>query len=425
MTANTNKKWSVLTLSTLAFTVNFAVWTLFSIIGIRIKEELGLNETEFGLLVATPILSGSLCRLPLGLITERFGGRLISFLHLLFVAIPTFGLAYGNAYWHYLVIGFFVGISGGAFAIGITYTSAWFESRQQGLAMGIFGAGNVGVALTNIIAPLIMVAYGWRTVPQVYALTLVAVAFLFWFFTQPDAVHQQRLRSKNFPPLNEQLKPLMQLRVWRFGLYYFFVFGGFVALALWLPRYFVDEYGLSLINASYLTLAFTLPGTLVRALGGWLSDQIGARQVNWMVFWICMVCLFVLSYPETSMTIHGIDKEISLNIGINVYVFTALIFVMGIAMGFGRASIYRLIHDYYPNNMGSVGGMVGLLGGLGGFALPIIFGAAVDITGVRSSCFMLLYGLLGMCMIWMYYAIKVDELLERIRLARDSDFLSK
>ena len=122
-------------------------------------------------------------------------------------------------------------------------------------------------------------------------------------------------------------------------------------MALWLPRYFVDEYGLSLINASYLTLAFTLPGTLVRALGGWLSDQIGARQVNWMVFWICMVCLFVLSYPETSMTIHGIDKEISLNIGVNVYVFTALIFVMGIAMGFGRASIYRLVHDYYPNNM--------------------------------------------------------------------------
>lgn len=404
------KQYSVLGMSTLSFAVNFAVWTMFSIIGIRIKDELGLSEAQFGLLVALPILTGSLIRLPLGMLTDRFGGRIVFFIHMLLVAIPIYGLAFATQYWQYLVLGLFVGLAGGSFAIGIAYTSAWFEKKHQGTAMGIFGAGNAGAAITNLVAPLIVVAFGWRMVPQVYSIAMLVMAVLFWFFTYTDPAHQKdQAQQLSRPTFKKQLAPLRELRVWRFGLYYFFVFGGFVSLALWLPKYYIGQYGLDLKTASFITLLFTLPSGLIRALGGWFSDRFGGRVVNWGVFWVCLVCLFFLSYPPTTMTVHGIDSEISLNIGMGVGLFTLLVFIVGIAMGFGKASVYRVIHDYYPSNMGTVGGMVGVIGGLGGFFMPIVFGYAADLLGVRSSCFMVLFVLTASCMIWMHFAIKKQK----------------
>jgi len=400
------KQWTVLGMNTVAFAFNFAVWTMFSIIGIKIKQELNLNDTEFGVLVATPILTGSLTRLPLGLLSDRFGGRLVFFIQMLLVAIPTYGLAFATEYWQYLVVGLFVGLAGGSFAIGIAYTSAWFEKERQGLAMGIFGAGNAGAAVTNLVAPLIVVALGWRMVPQIYSLAMVIMAVVFWIFTYNDPIQQSHKEQGTFPTMAEQLTPLKKLQVWRFGLYYYFVFGGFVALALWLPKYYVGEYGLSLESASLITMAFTLPSGLVRALGGWMSDKYGARTINWGVFWVCLIALFFLSYPQTTLIIHGIKGNITFNVGANLTAFTLLVFVIGIAMGIGKASVYRIIHDYYPDHMGSVGGIVGVLGGLGGFTLPIIFGAASDIFGIRSSAFMVLFGAVAICMIWMSIAIR-------------------
>lgn len=406
MTTTTTKRNLVLTMSTLSFAVNFAVWTMFSIIGIKIKAELNLTDTQFGLLVATPILTGSITRLPLGILTDKFGGRIIFFIQMILVAIPTYGLAFANQYWQYLVIGLFVGLAGGSFAIGIAYTSAWFDKQHQGTAMGIFGAGNAGAAITNLVAPIIVVSFGWRAVPQVYSLAMLLMAIAFWFLTYTDPRHaEHKAGTRTLPTLAEQLKPLGELRVWRFGLYYYFVFGGFVALALWLPKYYLNEYSLDLKTASFITLLFTLPSGLIRALGGYVSDKAGARVVNWWVFWISAVSLILLSYPATQMTIQGIEGPIQMNIGLNVYAFTFLVFVVGIAQGFGKASVYRLIHDYYPNNMGSVGGMVGVIGGLGGFSLPIFFGIASDLIGIRSSCFMLLFGLVAVCMVWMNYSI--------------------
>ena len=225
------KQISVLTMNTLAFAVNFAVWTMFSIIGIRIKQQLNLSETEFGLLVATPILTGSLVRLPLGILTDRFGGRIVFFVQMIIVAIPIYGLAFATQYWQYLTLGLFVGLAGGSFATGIAYTSAWFSKERQGTAMGIFGAGNAGSAITNLAAPLLVVAYGWRMVPQVYSVAMLVMAIVFWFFTYPDPKTEERKQSGVKLTLGQQLTPLMDLRVWRFGVAYYFVFGGFVALA--------------------------------------------------------------------------------------------------------------------------------------------------------------------------------------------------
>jgi len=417
MASHTQKQWSVLTMNTVAFACNFAVWTMFSIIGLKIKEELGLSDTQFGVLVATPILTGSITRLPLGIMTDRFGGRIVFFIQMLLVAAATYGLALATEYWQYLVAGLFVGLAGGSFAIGIAYTSAWFEKDRQGTALGIFGAGNAGAAITNLVAPMIVVAAGWQMVPKVYSVAMLIMAIVFWFLTYDDPMQEERKRTGTHKKLSDQLAPLKELRVWRFGLYYYFVFGGFVALALWLPKYYMGEYGMDLKTAAFITILFTLPSGLVRALGGYISDKAGARAVNWWVFWISAACLFVLSYPQTSFIIHGMQGDMAFDINIGVWTFTALIFVVGIAMGFGKASVYRILHDYYPDNMGSVGGMVGVLGGLGGFTLPIFFGLLSDYTNIRTSCFMLLFGLVAVCMIWMNYSIlqlkKESELVGR------------
>ncbi|MET1254434.1 MFS transporter [Aliikangiella maris] len=405
MATHTTKQYSVLTMNTIAFAFNFAVWTMFSIIGLKIKQELGLTDTEFGVLVATPILTGSITRLPLGMLTDRFGGRIVYFIQMIVVAIATYTLAFAHSYWQYLVAGLFVGLAGGSFAIGIAYTSAWFEKEKQGTAMGIFGAGNAGAAITNLVAPMIVVAAGWQMVPKVYSVAMALMAVVFWFFTYDDPGLEERKNSGQHKTIAEQLAPLKELRVWRFGLYYYFVFGGFVALALWLPKYYIGEFGLDIKTASLITMIFTLPSGVIRAAGGYASDKLGARTVNWWVFWISAGCLFFLSYPETSFVIKGIKGEVNFNIGLGVEIFTLFVFIVGIAQGFGKASVYKLLHDYYPNNMGSVGGMVGVLGGLGGFTLPIFFGILSDYTDVRSSCFMLLFILVAICMLWMNYSI--------------------
>ncbi|MBL8254229.1 MAG: NarK/NasA family nitrate transporter, partial [Candidatus Competibacter sp.] len=395
------KQVSVLTMNTMAFAVNFAVWVMFSVIGIKIKAELNLNETEFGLLVATPILTGSLVRLPLGILTDRYGGRIIFFIQMLLVSVPTWLVTYATEYWQYLVLGLFVGLAGGSFAVGIAYTSAWFSKERQGTAMGIFGAGNAGSSLTKFIAPMIIGAFGaWQMVPRVYAVALVVMAVLFWFFTYTDPLHEKGAdQNRARPGLGQQLMPLLDPRVWRFGLAYAFVFGAFVAMALWLPKYYVGEYGLPLATAAFLTIFFDLPSGAIRALGGWASDKWGGNTVTWWVLWVSLICLFILSYPPTTLVIHGIKGEVSVNLAVGITLFTVLVFVVGLAQGFGKASVYRSLADHYPSQMGVVGGIVGLIGGLGGFVLPIMFGVAADAVGVRSSCFMLMFALVVVTMI--------------------------
>ena len=421
MAYDRRKQISVLAMNTLAFTVNFAVWTMFSVIGIKIKEELGLNQTEFGLLVSTPILTGSLVRLPLGLLTDRYGGRIVYSIQMILVAVATYGLAFADQYWQYLAIGLCVGLAGGSFAIGIAYTSAWFEKEKQGTALGIFGAGNAGAAVTNMVAPLIVVALGWRAVPEIYSLSMLVMAILFWFLTYPDPLLEERKREGTMPTVGEMLLPLRETRVWRLGIAYYFVFGGFVALALWLPHYYMAAYGLDLMAAAYIALFFTLPSGVIRALGGWFSDKWGGNTVTWWVFWVSIVCLFFLSYPSTTFVVHGIRGDVTFNVAIGVTLFTILVFIVGIAQGIGKASVYRSIADYYPENMGAVGGLVGVVGGLGGFSLPIMFGIAADVTNVHSSTFMLMYGVLAGVMIWTWMAARSEqaEILERDPTLRD------
>ncbi len=390
---------SVLIVSTLAFTVCFMVWMMFGVIGIPIKKTLNLNATEFGLLTATPVLTGSLVRVPLGIWTDRYGGRIVMTL-LMAATVPAIWLmSYATAYWHFLVIGLFVGLAGGSFSVGTPYVARWFPKQRQGLAMGVFGAGNSGAAVNKFIAPAILLAFGWTMVPQVYAGIMLGTVILFWMFSHSDPAHLVPSDVKFI----DQLKLLKDPAVLKYCQYYSIVFGGYVALSLWMVQYYVGEYGLDIRTAALLAACFSLPGGVLRAVGGWMSDRHGAHSVTWWVMWVSWVCLFLLSYPQTEFTVKTIDGPKTFFIGLNVYVFTALMFILGIAWAFGKASVFKYISDEYPHNIGAISGIVGLAGGLGGFVLPIMFGALMDLTGIRSSAFMLLYGIVWVSLTWMYW----------------------
>jgi NNP family nitrate/nitrite transporter-like MFS transporter len=393
------RAWRVLGVSTLAFTACFMVWMMFGVIGIPIRKALNLNATEFGLLTAMPVLSGSIVRVPLGIWTDRFGGRIVM-AWVMGLTIPAIWLlSYATQYWQFLALGLVIGLAGGSFSVGTPYVARWFPRSQQGFAMGIYGAGNSGAAVNKFIAPAILVAFGWTMVPQVYAAIMLGALLLFWFLSATDPSHH----SAGSVSFAEQFKALNDPRVLRYCQYYSIVFGGYVALSLWMVQFYVGEFGLDIRVAALLAACFSLPGGVLRAVGGWLSDKYGAHSVTWWVLWVCWICLFLLSYPQTDLTVATVDGPRTFHIGLNVYAFTGLMFVLGIAMAFGKASVFKYISDDYPKNIGAISGVVGLAGGLGGFVLPIMFGALMDLTGIRSSAFMLLYGVVWVSLIWMYF----------------------
>jgi NNP family nitrate/nitrite transporter-like MFS transporter len=387
----------VLLVSTLAFAVCFAAWLMFGVTGIPIRKELGLNASEFGLLTATPVLTGALFRLPLGIWTDRFGGRIVMFILLVTCAVPLWISSYATALWQFLLLGLALGLVGGSFAVGTPYTSRFFPKNRKGLTMGIFGAGTTGAAINMFVAPPLVSSYGWQSVPRVYAVTLVVTAALFWLLSAPDP------RTSGSPvPLRQQLAVLRDPRVWKYCQYYSIVFGGFTAVSIWMPQYFVNEYHFPIGQAGLMAASFALPAGVLRALGGFLSDRFGAHNVTWWVLWAAWVCLFHLSYPQTDFVVQTIRGPVSFHLGLPAWGFAALLFALGVSFACGMASTFKYISDDFPDNMGVVSGIVGLAGGLGGFLLPVLFGIMLDLIGLYSSCFMLLYGIVWVSLILSY-----------------------
>jgi len=396
-----------LTLSTIAFTVCFAVWTIFSIIGVALKDQLGLSETQFGLLIGTPVLTGSLVRIALGIWTDRYGGRLVYTMTMLAAAVATSLLVFAQTYEQFLIAALGVGLAGGSFAVGVAYVSRFYPQKQQGTALGIFGAGNVGASVTKFVAPFVMVAFGWQAVALSWAAVLAVMAVVFWFTTEDDPVLIKR-RQEGAPQrsLAAEFAPLRDVRVWRFGLYYFFAFGAFVALTLWLPRYLIGVYGFDIKTAGMVAAAYSIPASLFRAYGGSLSDKIGARTVMYWTFGVSAVATFILALPPSDMLVHGTSGSFTVNFGISPWAFIGLVFVLGFFMSLGKAAVYKHIPAYYPENVGAVGGLVGMIGGLGGFILPLLFGWLNDATGLWSSCFMALFVLVAVSFALMHIAVR-------------------
>ncbi|MCC5879600.1 MAG: NarK/NasA family nitrate transporter [Idiomarina sp.] len=410
--------WRALSVATLAFAANFSVWTMYAVLAIQIQQDLALSGTELGVMLAAPMISGALLRFPAGILAEYLPARTL-WIGLMIAQIPALViLPFISSFWGFFALGLWLGISGVSFTLGVRYVTDWFGRRQQGLALGIFGVGNAGAAISFILLPLLTNWFSWQWAGPAYAVGMVIVLLLFIGFAPvtPGFIPAYR------PAWRTQLHPLKQLQVWRLGLYYFFVFGSFLALILWLPNYYMQAYELTLNQAMAFTLFFVITSSMVRALGGWFADRYGGRAVNWSVFWVCLVCLFFLSYPPTTMTIHGLQQDVVLRIEVNVWLFTGLIFVIGVAQGFGRASVFKLIHDKYPQQMGSVGGYVATIGALGGCVLPIAFGFMQDLLGIASAAFMVLYAVLACCMTVMFIAIKSERYKKELNEALSSDF---
>ena len=472
------KAISVLTANTLAFTVCFAVWMMNGVL-ITFLVDNGVydwDKAQMGWLIGIPVLTGAIFRLPAGMLTDRFGGRGVFAVVMLLTAAAAYLDSYANGFWGFIVGGLGFGLAGTSFAVGIAYSSVWFPQHQQGTALGIFGAGNAGAAVTAMGAPVILNALtdgganleAWRWLPRIYAVALVVMTVIFWVMTFPKKPEEEVTRT-----MVQRLTPLKKVRVWRFGLYYFLVFGGFVALAQWLIPYYVNVYTVSVATAGLLSSIFTLPSGVIRALGGWMSDKFGARTVMYWVLSGCAIsCLLLIvprmdvrspgqgvialrggtvtavaddvvevdgrPYPLVPMTAEGPRREGTLiwptmsfgqdpvvEVGdevsrkqllakgethiyfqANIWIFTALVFVIGILMGIGKAAVYKHIPDYYPNDVGTVGGIVGVLGGLGGFVCPILFGYMLKGTGIWTTTWMFFLALTVACLGWMHWTIR-------------------
>lgn len=396
--------------TTISFAACFAVWTIFSIIGIGIKDELGLSSSAFGLLLGAPILSGSLARFVAGIWADQIGGRRVMAVIMLVAAASTLLLSYAGSYAEILLAALAVGVAGGLFSAGATYVLKFYPGESASRALGILGAGNAGAAVTHLIAPLVMIAMGWQAVAQIWATVLAAIAVLSLILTREDDDKPMRhARGRASRMMHEQLAVLKNLQIWRFSFYYFFLFGGFVALALWLPHYLMGVYGLDIRIAGLLSAAYVISTSMFWFYGGQLADRYGARIVLYLTFAISLLCTFMLSYPPTTYTVEGVRELIIFHTSMGLVPFFVIIVSLGFVMGLGRAAVFKQIPVYYPNHVGVAGGLVGMIGGLGGFVLPLAFGVLNDLTGVWTSAFALMFLLVAVSLIWMYGAIRHME----------------
>ncbi len=389
----TRQAWSVLIVSTFAFTVCFMVWMMFGVIGIPIKKMLNLNSTQFGLLMSMPVLTGSLVRVPLGIWTDKYGGRIVMAAVMAATVPAIWMMGYATEYWHFLTI---APLTLPAGSPRIARARLWVFMAQAirarpstSLLRRSFWWPSAGPWCPRCTPPSCWARWCCSGCSATATLPIWCPA------TSSSPTSSRRSRT--------QLKALKDPKVLKYCQYYSIVFGGYVALSLWMVQYYVGEFGLDIRVAALLAACFSLPGGVLRAIGGMLSDKYGAHSVTWWVMWVSWICLFLLSYPQTDFTIATVNGPKTFHIGLNVYVFTGIMFLLGICWAFGKASVFKYISDDYPQNIGTISGIVGLAGGMGGFVLPIMFGALMDLTGIRSSAFMLMYGVVWVSLIWMYF----------------------
>ena len=475
--AATAKSHKALFLNTLAFTVCFAAWMLNGVLVtfLSANQVFDWGPVEIGWLMGIPILTGAIFRFPAGILTDKFGGKPVYGTLLFLCAVPMYLLSHADSFFTFALCSFGFGLVGVSFAIGIASTSVWYPRANQGTALGIFGAGNAGAALTTLLAPTLLnhltdqgeSLEGWRTLPIYYAAMLAAMGVLFVVFSENK---KPATSGKN---VAEMLRPLKDVRVWRFGLYYFLVFGCFVAFSQWLVPYFVNVYYMPLVTAGILAALFSFPSGVIRALGGWLSDKLGARKVMYCVLGSSVLISLMVTVPkmeiyspgkgvmakaggtvtEASEALVVVDarqypllerpvaagygedgvlvfptkdvwQEPAVKVGqevkqkellakgvtriyfqANVWIFAVLVILLGSIWGIGKAAVYKYIPDYFPEEVGVVGGMVGVLGGLGGFFCPIIFGYLLEWTGLWTSCWMFMLTLSMACLLWMHQTV--------------------
>lgn len=351
----------------LYFDISFMVWVILGALGVFISEEFGLSAAEKGFMVAVPLLGGSVLRIVLGILTERFGAKRTALAGQLATMVPLIlGWKFASSMSEIYLIGLLLGVAGASFAVALPLASRWYPARHQGLAMGIAGAGNSGTVLAAFFAPRLATMYGWHGVFGLALVPMVLTFLVFSILAKDSPTHPE---PKN---LSEYFKPMKTRDAWLFNLFYSITFGGFVGLASFLPIFFYDQYGQSKVMAGNLTAVCVFAGSFVRPIGGYLADRFGGVKVLSCVYAVVgILALSIASLPSLHITV-------------------ICLFLIMLSLGSGNGSVFQLVPLRFKNEVGAITGLVGAFGGLGGFFLPNILGSLKEISGTYSSGFIVL-----------------------------------
>ncbi|MGA8599013.1 MAG: MFS transporter [Bryobacteraceae bacterium] len=367
MSVETNRNASVqLALGTFSFVVCFAAWGLISAFAPLFRETLHLTATQAAFLVAVPVILGALARIPMGMLADLYGGRVTFTGLMIAAAIPPLWASVVSSYGMLLAAAFFLGLAGSSFAVGVGFVSRWYPPQKQGTALGIYGLGNIGQSTVVFLGPILAAAFGWRIVFRGLSVLLIVWAAVFFLFARnsPNVV-----RPKG---LDEMLGVLRRERLaWVLSAFYGLTFGGFVAFSIYLPTLLKDEFNLRPADAGLGTAGFVVLATLLRPLGGWLADRIGGAQVLSVVFFGIVPFSLLLAWPSITP-------------------FTAGALGCAALLGIGNGAVFKLVPQYFAKDTGTVTGLVGAVGGLGGFFPPLLLGAFSDAVGVIWPGFVLL-----------------------------------
>jgi MFS transporter, NNP family, nitrate/nitrite transporter len=345
-----------LTLATGAFAVCFAAFGSVSAMMPILRKSLGLTPVQTSVALAIPVLLGSLGRIPLGMLTDRFGGRRV-FIAVLAASVAAAGaMAFVSSYTALVITGFFLGIALASFAVGVGFSSGWYPPEKQGTALGIYGAGNIGQSLAAFGAPFIARAFGVPWGFWTFAILAAAWLLLFAFAARDP--------QRAAPPrtLAQTVAPLREPGSWVLSLYYFLTFGGFVSMAVYLPTLLSDSFAMTPQEAGARAAGFVLVATAMRPVGGWLGDKVGGKKILAAVFPAVVLLALSLSVPGFGW-------------------FRAGALGMAVAIGLGNGAVFKLVPEMFPKSVGAVTGLVGAAGGLGGFFPPLVLGAVRQSTG--------------------------------------------
>lgn len=365
---NAKGRGTALVLATTALIVSFAAWGGIAPLAPLFQELYGLTNTQVGLLVAAPVLVGALGRIPMGLLADRYGGRKVFTALLVATLGPVVLVALSGSWVTLLGAGLVLGLAGTSFAVGVPFVAQWFPPERRGLALGIYGMGNVGTAVAGFTAPRIADALGWRAYFWLLLPLIASTALLFWFLGRDAAPPKPSTQS-----ISEHFRVFRTRPVsWILALFYFVTFGGFVAFGSYLPTFLVGEFHLDFRSAAARAAGFMVLATVARPFGGFLADRRGGAAVLNVAFAGIALLAIVLAF------------------GPKIVVATVAFLGIALLLGLGNGAVFKLVADLFPQQAGVVSGVVGAAGALGGFFPPLVMGLVKDATGSYDIAFMLL-----------------------------------
>ncbi|WP_028403127.1 MFS transporter [Ectobacillus panaciterrae] len=358
--------------SFLYFDVSFMIWVIIGALGVFITKDFGLSPAQKGLIVALPILGGSIFRIILGILTDRIGPRKTAIGGMLVTMVPLlWGWLFGKSLGELYCIGILLGVAGGSFAAALPMASRWYPPHLQGLAMGIAGAGNSGTLFATLFGPRLATSMGWHNVLGL-ALIPLALVFIAYMIMAKDAPSQPEPK-----PLGDYFQIFKLRDTWYFSILYSVTFGGFVGLSSFLSIFFVDQYGLSKVGAGDFVTLCVAAGSFFRPVGGFLADRIGGTRVLSFLFLVVSVCMFGVSYLPS------------------FYVVMILLFVGMACLGMGNGAVFQIIPQRFRKEIGMITGIVGAAGGIGGFFVPNLMGTLKQVTGTYATGF-ICYSFVGL-----------------------------